>query len=68
MNLKKIIKEHAPDGAIGFTYEPDLSVLSFYRFNDDILETWSDEDNQWLTYVNAPASFVNWVKSEMKPL
>lgn len=67
MNLKSIIKEKAPEGATWFTYEPDLSVLSFWRFNDGVLEAWSEEDG-WLSHANSAESFVKFIISEMKPL
>lgn len=68
MNLKKIIADNAPSGATGFTYEPDLSAISFWRWNDGVLESWSDDDNCWLTYENAPSSYLDFMKSTIKPL
>lgn len=67
MNLKKIIKDNAPDGATGFTCEPDFSVLSYWRFNDGALESWSDDDG-WISYKNAPESYINFTKSLIKLL
>ena len=61
------IKANAPEGASHFTHEPDFSVVSYWRVMNGWVESWSDDDNQWLSYKHV-RSYNDYMLSVLKPL
>lgn len=67
LSISGIVKANAPNGATHFAYEPDLSVIDYWRIVDGWVESWSDDDNGWLTYQHVK-SHNDFMLSKLKPL
>lgn len=61
------IRENAPSGATGYTHEDDFSIVSYWRVVNNKVESFSDEDDNWIKYHNCE-SFHDYIKGIMKPL
>lgn len=67
MTLEKI-KRNAPDGATHYTQENyDQSIFSYWRIHNGYLESWSYDDDCWLTYEHV-TSFHKYVTNIWKKL
>lgn len=67
-SILNIVKANAPEEATHFTYEPDLSVVSYWRIVDGCVESWSDDNHCWITYQNSVKSYNDFILSQLKPL